>query len=71
MSRYRVRQDGSGWAVYKNNRRVFNKTYTTKQAAIDAAFRSASTGDSVQAKRRDGTYGPERTVNTPGPRGDR
>lgn len=71
MARYRVRQAGSGWAVYKSGRRRFQKTYSTKRAAEDAAYRDASTGDSIQAKRRDGTWGPERTKNTPGPRGDR
>jgi hypothetical protein len=72
MGTYRVVVDGSGWAVKKNGRRVFQKTYATKQAAVDAAFRTADVGDSVQAQRaRDGTFGPERTVGTQGPRGDR
>lgn len=71
MGKYRVVVDGAGWAVKKNGRRVFAKTYRTKQAAIDAAIRTASAGDSVQPQRRDGTFGPERTVETQGPRGDR
>jgi len=71
MGTYRVVVDGSGWAVKKNGRRVFQKTYSTKQAAVDAAFRKASAGDSVQAQRLDGTFGAERTVGTQGPRGDR
>jgi hypothetical protein len=70
MARYRVIQDGTGWAVTKGGRRHFQKTYQTKQAAVDAAQRAASAGDSIQAQRLDGTFGPERTVGTPGPRGD-
>lgn len=71
MAQYRIRQDGSGWAVYKNGYRKFKKTYPTKQGAEDAAYRAASAGDSIQAKRLDGTWGPENTKGTPGPRGDR
>ncbi len=70
MAQYRVRQDGTGWAVYKGNRRRFQKTYTTKQAAVDAAYRDANVGDAIQAKRLDGTWGPERTKQTQGPGGD-
>lgn len=70
MSQYRIRQDGAGWAVYKNGRRRFQKRYRTKRAAEDAAYRDAHTGDSIQAKRLDGTWGPERTKGRPGPAGD-
>lgn len=71
MSRYRVRQDGNGWAVFKNGRRVYQKTYATKEAAFNAAYRDAGRGDSIQAKRLDGTWGPERTKKAQGPGGDR
>lgn len=71
MARYRIVQDGAGWAVRKNGRRKFAKTYSTQQAAEQAARRTASTGDSIQLQRRDGTWGAERTVRTPGPGGDR
>lgn len=71
MSRYTVEPDGSGWAVYKNGRRHYKKTYPTKQAALDAARSAASQGDSVQGRRVDGTYGPEYTKGTFGPDGDR
>jgi len=71
MGLYKVVVDGTGWAVKKNGRRVFQKTYATKQAAVDAAFRTASQGDSVQAQRLNGTFGPERTVGMTGPGGDR
>jgi len=70
MARYRIVQDGSGWAVKKNGRRYYKKTYPTKAAAEAAAERDASRGDSIQAQRTDGTWGPESTVGTPGPRGD-
>ena len=70
MSRYRVVIDGDGWAVYRNGRRHFKKTYATKAAAEQAAHRAARPGDSVQAQRRDGTFGPERTKGTFGPAGD-
>lgn len=71
MSKYRIRQDDDGWAVYKNGRRVYQKTYPTKRAAENAAYRDAGRGDSIQAKRLDGTWGPERTKKVQGPRGDR
>lgn len=71
MARYRVRQDGNGWALYKNERRHFTKTYKTKKAAMDAAYREANIGDSVQGRRLDGTYQPERTKGIFGPRGDK
>lgn len=71
MARYDVRQDGAGWAVYRNGRRRFKKTYQTKQDAIDAAHRDATEGDSVQGRRVDGTFGPERTKGVFGPPGDR
>lgn len=70
MARYTVSPDGPGWAVYRNGRRRYKKTYQTKRAAIEAAHRDAEMGDSVQGRRVDGTYGPERTHSTPGPRGD-
>jgi len=70
MARFRIRPDGAGWAVYKNGRRHFQKTYSTKQAAEEAAHRAANRGDSVQAKRLDGTWGPERTKGVRGPEGD-
>ena len=70
MAQYKITKDGSGWAVYKNGRRAISKTYQTKSNAKAAARRDASTGDSIQAQRRDGTWGPERTVKTPGPGGD-
>lgn len=73
MARYTVQADpvGDGWAVYKNGRRHFKKTYATKQAALNAARRAASRGDSVQGRRVDGTYGPEFTKGMFGPQGDR
>lgn len=71
MARYRIRQDGTGWAVYKNGRRYYKKSYQTKRAAIEAAHRAADMGDSVQGRRLDGTYGPERTKGVYGPPGDR
>jgi hypothetical protein len=70
MARYRVVQDGSGWKVTKNGRRHYKKRYQTKQAALDAAKRAASTGDSVQGQRVDGTWGEEDTKDIFGPRGD-
>ncbi|MFW5900390.1 MAG: DUF2188 domain-containing protein [Halodesulfurarchaeum sp.] len=70
MAQYRVRQDATGWAVYKNGRRRFKRSYPTKRAAIDAAYRDAHQGDSIQAKRLDGTWGRERTKEMPGPGGD-
>ena len=71
MARYRIVQDGAGWAVRKNGRRKFKKTYSTQRAAEQAAERVASVGDSIQVQRLDGTWGAESTVGTPGPRGDR
>lgn len=71
MARYRVEPDDTGWMVTKNGRRYYKKSYPTKQAAIDAAYRAADVGDSVQGRRkRDGTYGRERTKGVRGPRGD-
>jgi len=70
MARYQIVRDEPGWAVRKNGRRVISKTYQQKKQAVAAARRKASAGDSIQAQRRDGTWGPERTVNTPGPGGD-
>lgn len=71
MARFRVIKDGTGWAVTKNGRRYFDKTYSTKQAAKSAARRAASTGDSVQGQRTDGTWGTESTKGTFGKQGDR
>ena len=71
MARFTVEPDGDGWAVMKNGRRHFKKTYMTKRAAEQAAHRAATTGDSVQGRRVDGTFGPERTHGVPGPEGDR
>lgn len=71
MARYRIVQDGGGWAVRKNGRRKFKKTYSTQRAAEQAARRVASPGDSIQVQRLNGTWGAEDTVGTPGPRGDR
>lgn len=71
MGLYKVVVDGTGWAVKKNGRRVYAKTYRTKEAAMNAAMRKANRGDSVQAQRLNGTWGPERTVGTTGPAGDR
>lgn len=70
MARYTIEPDGSGWAVFKNGRREFQKTYQTKRAAEEAAHRAASKGDSVQGRRVDGTFGPERTKGMFGPDGD-
>ncbi len=70
MARYSVRQDGTGWAVFKNGRRRFKKTYDTKQAALDAAHRDASVGDSIQGRHVDGTFDEERTKGVYGPSGD-
>lgn len=70
MSRFRVVRDGDGWAVTKNGRRYYQKTYPTKHEAEAAARRAADAGDSVQAQQRSGQWGPERTFRTPGPRGD-
>lgn len=71
MARYRIVQDGSGWAVRKNGRRKYRKSYQTQRAAEQAARRAASDGDSIQVQRMNGTWGPERTVGRPGPGGDR
>jgi len=71
MARYTIEPDGSGWAVFKNGRRHFSKTYSTKRDAEEAAHRTANVGDSVQGRRVNGTYGPERTKGVRGPRGDR
>lgn len=71
MAQYRIRQDADGWAVYRNSRRRFKKSYATKQAAIDAAHRDAVVGDSIQGRRVDGTYDRERTKGVFGPAGDR
>jgi hypothetical protein len=73
MARYTVSPDpeGTGWAVYKNGARHYQKSYATKQAALKAAHRTADRGDSVQGRRVDGTYGPERTKGVFGPPGDR
>lgn len=71
MARYRIVQDGTGWAVRKNGRRRFKKTYPTQALAEQAARRDASVGDSIQIQRLNGTFGREDTVGTPGPGGDR
>lgn len=70
MARYSIRPDVTGWAVYRNGRRRFKKTYPTKDEALDAAHRDADVGDSVQGRRVDGTFGPERTKGVRGPDGD-
>ena len=71
MARYRIVRDDPGWAVRKNGRRKFAKTYDTQRKAEQAARRVASVGDSIQIQRRNGRWLPERTVGTPGPGGDR
>lgn len=72
MARFRVVQEDNGWRVTKNGRRHFKKTYSTKQAATDAAYRAASKGDSVQGQKlSSGQWGNERTKGTFGPAGDR
>lgn len=70
MSRVRIVRDGDGWAVHKNGRRHYKKTYSTKQAARRAARRAADDGQSVQEQRTDGTWGRERTRGVPGPDGN-
>lgn len=71
MARWTIEPDGTGWAVYKNGRRHYKKTYPTKREAIDAAHRAANVGDSVQGRRKqDGTWQPERTKGVRGPGGD-
>jgi len=70
MAQIKVVPDGSGWKVMKNGRRVYKKTYPTKQKALNAAKRAASMGDSIQPQGRDGNFQKEMTYDTPGPRGD-
>ncbi len=71
MARFRVIKDGDGWAVTKNGRRYYQKTYPTKRKAEQAASRAASKGDSVQGQRVDGTWGSENTKGMFGAQGDR
>jgi len=70
MARFTVEPVNGGWAVFKNGRRHFQKTYSTKRDAEQAARRAADMGDSVQGRRVDGTFGRERTKGMPGPDGD-
>lgn len=71
MARFRVIQSGSKWVVTKNGRKHFKKRYSTKQEALQAARRTAKTGDSVQGQKLNGKWDNERTKNTFGPQGDR
>lgn len=70
MARYRVVKDGTGWAVTKNGQRHYQKTYSTKRDATQAAKRAANKGDSVQGQRVTGQWGEENTKGIFGPPGD-
>lgn len=70
MARYRVIQANGGWKVTKGGREHYKKTYPTKQDALQAAYRAANTGDSVQGQRLSGEWDNERTKGVFGPTGD-
>lgn len=56
----------------KDGRRLYKKTYSTKQSATDAAYRAADKGDSVQGQKlSSGQWDNERTKGMFGPDGDR
>lgn len=70
MARFRIVRDGksSGWELRKNGRPISD--HRKKSAARRKAEKLASDGDSIQAQRVDGTWGPERTYRTQGIYGD-